>query len=97
LKGGAGTAALGLLLHFVIALGAAAVYAAASRRIAVLARHPVPAGLLYGIAVYLFMNLVVVPLSRVAPRPFSPSLVMILIHMFCVGLPIALVLRQRRT
>lgn len=94
-QGGAATAALGLALHFVIALGAAAVYWAASRRIAFLATHAVPAGLLYGVAVYFVMNLVVLPLSSVPQRPFTPSLAMIAIHMLCVGLPIALVLRRR--
>jgi hypothetical protein len=93
-QGGAATAALGLVLHFVIALGAAAVYYAASRSLTFLARHPVPAGLLYGIAVYFFMNLVVLPLSAVAKRPFVPSPAMIVIHMLCVGLPIALVVRH---
>ena len=75
-QGGAAIAALGLALHFVIALGAAAVYWAASRRIAFLATHPVPSGLLYGVAVYFFMNLVVIPLSAVPPRPFvlSPAM-----------------------
>jgi hypothetical protein len=93
-RGGAATAALGLALHFVIATGWAAVYWAASRKIAFLRTHPVPAGLLYGIAVYFLMNLVVVPLSAVPPRPFVPSPGMIGIHMFCVGLPIALALRH---
>ena len=89
-QGGAASAALGLVLHFVIATGAAAVYALAARRVAFLTRHPVPAGLAYGVVVYFVMNLLVVPLSRVAPRPFTPSAVMIGIHMICVGLPIAL-------
>lgn len=91
---GAAGAALGLALHFLIATGAAAVYALAARRIAFLTRHPVPAGLAYGVAVYFVMNLVVLPLSRVAQRPFTPSPTMIAIHMLCVGLPIALVLRR---
>jgi uncharacterized membrane protein YagU involved in acid resistance len=95
-EGGAGTAALGTVLHFFIATVAAAVYYAASRKIAFLARNPVPSGLLYGIAVYLFMNLVVLPLSAVPKRPFVPSLAMVVIHMLCVGLPIAVVLRQRQ-
>ena len=94
-QGGAGTAALGLALHFVIALGWAAVYWAVSRRFPWLARHPVPSGLAYGVVVYLLMNLVVVPLSAVPPRPFVPSVAMIAVHMVCVGMPIALVLRHR--
>jgi hypothetical protein len=95
-RGGDAAAALGLALHFVIALGAAAVYWLASRVLWFLTAHPVPSGLLYGIAIYFFMNLVVLPLSGVPQRPFVPSLAMINIHMLCVGLPIALVLAPRR-
>jgi hypothetical protein len=93
-QGGGAIAALGLALHFVIATAWAGVYWAASRKIAFLRAHPVPSGLLYGIAVYFFMSLVVIPLSAIPPRPFVPSPAMIAIHMLCVGLPIALVMRR---
>src|SRR5262249_31679038 len=96
IDGGTRTAALGLFLHFVIATGAAAVYYAASRRMDVLVRRPVLSGLLYGVIVYLVMNLVVLPLSAIGWRPLNPSMAAILvpIHMVCVGLPIALVVRR---
>lgn len=90
-NGGWRTGLLGGALHFLIATGAAAVFVVASRHLATLVRHPVIWGPLYGIAVYLFMNLVVLPLSAVPPRPFVPNIVMIIVHMLCVGLPIALV------
>lgn len=91
-QGGARTAALGLLLHFVIALGAAAVYYAASRQWPVLWRRPVACGLAYGVVVYLVMNLVVVPLSQIGFRlpPWQTVALLVVIHMVCVGLPIAL-------
>lgn len=90
--GGSATALLGLLLEFVIAGGAAAVYVASSRRFRCLTRYAIAAGLLYGIAVYWFMQLVVLPLSAYGRRPFSLQLTLIgiAIHMLCVGLPIAL-------
>jgi hypothetical protein len=91
-NGGPATAVLGALLHFFIALVAAAVYYAASRKIGALLHRPVVFGLLYGVAVYIVMAFVVLPLSAVAKRPFDPSmaLVMVVVHMLCVGLPIAL-------
>jgi hypothetical protein len=97
-KGGLRTAALGLLLHFLIAFVAAAVYYAASRRLEVLLRRPVLSGLLYGVAVYVVMNHVVVPLSAIGRRPFVPALavIIVVVHMVCVGLPIALVVSRRR-
>src|SRR5882757_200017 len=66
--GGIATALLGLLCHFVIAFSAAAVFVAASRFAPFLVRQAVLSGVLYGIAVYFFMNRVVVPLSL--PRSF---------------------------
>lgn len=92
-EGGGATAALGLLLHFVIAFTAAAVFYLASRKLRFLVEQPWISGPLYGIAVYFFMNLVVVPLSS-APFKIPINPVGLLIHVFCVGLPIALAVRR---
>jgi hypothetical protein len=61
-----------------------------------LVERPVIAGLLYGVGVYAFMNFVVIPLSRVAQRPATVSgrIIGLLIIMFCIGLPIALIVRR---
>jgi hypothetical protein len=90
-QGGPPTAALGLALHFTIALSAAAIYYAASRRWDVLRTRWVAWGVVYGVLVYLVMNLVVLPLSRIGfRRPALSSVALLLvIHMLCVGLPIA--------
>src|SRR5216683_2970446 len=94
--GGLATALLGLLCHFVIAFGAATVYFVASRSIRVLVDQAVIFGAVYGVAVYFFMNRIVVPLSAVAKRPFSlkSMIIGIVIHIFCVGLPISLSVRR---
>ena len=85
-------ALLGLFFEYLIATGAAAVYVFLSRALGFLIRHPFISGPLYGIAVYWFMQLVVLPLSRYARHGFSLRLTLIgiAIHMVCVGLPIAL-------
>lgn len=95
-RGGAATAALGLLLHFLIAFIATAVYYVASRRWRVLVERAVICGLAYGFLVHIVMNQVVLPLSRVAfrPPPWSFVAAMILVHMLCVGLPISLTIRR---
>ncbi len=95
-SGGMATALLGFFFEFLIATGAAAVYVLASRFFGFLTRHPRLAGPLYGIAVYWFMQLVVLPLSRYAHHGFSIELTLIgiAIHMVCVGLPIALAARR---
>ncbi len=94
-QGGLRTAALGLLLHFVIAFGVVATYLLATRLIPALNRRPWLYGLLYGVVVYAVMNLVVVPLSAAAlgsgPTPLVVRVNGVLIHMFGVGLPAALV------
>lgn len=96
-EGGLKTSALGLLLHFVIALGATIVFYAASRKLTFLVRHAVVSGIIYGIAVYFFMQLVVIPLSAIGSRaPFRPFQLALglTVHILCVGLPIALVIRH---
>ena len=91
--GGLITALLGLLLHFCIAFGAATVFYGMSRKLPFLLKLPVISGILYGIAVYFFMQLVVVPLSAYPhgisfyPKGLVTGLT---IHMVCVGLPISL-------
>jgi uncharacterized membrane protein YagU involved in acid resistance len=96
--GGAATAALGLLLHFLIAFTAAAVYYAASRKFDVLTRAAVVCGVIYGVLVYVVMNYVVIPLSavppRTTPRPLIVFVTGLLVHMFFIGLPIALAVRR---
>jgi len=95
-QGGLSTALLGLFCHFFIAFSAATVYLAASRWIRFLPEYTVISGALYGIAVYFFMNRIVVPLSGAIKYPFSLRMMAIgvVIHIFCVGLPIALVARR---
>ncbi len=94
--GGLTTALLGLLCHFLIAFGAAAVYFVASRTINILIQHEIVSGVLYGVAVYFFMNRIVLPLSVAAKRPFSLRMMIVgvVIHIFCVGLPISLSVRR---
>lgn len=94
--GGNGTAALGVFLHFVIALGAATVYYAASRKLGFLVTRATLYGLLYGALVYLFMHYVVLPLS-LAPKGHSSWFLQaceFVEHWFCVGLPIAYSVRH---
>jgi len=88
--------ALGTVCHFVIALGAAAVYTLASRRLTILIRRPVLCGLVYGALVYFFMHWVVIPLSAVPPghSPLIYKVCEFVEHWFGVGLPIALAARR---
>jgi hypothetical protein len=94
-RGGAATAVLGVLLHFLIAFGVVAVYYAASRVMPRLRRQPLLYGPLYGLLVYAVMNVIVVPLSAApdGPKPWPVLVNGLLIHMLGVGLPAALAAR----
>jgi hypothetical protein len=90
-SGGLATAGLGVLLHFAVVLVVAAIYILASRRVAVLRMQWVLMGLLYGVAVWAVMNLVLLPLTAVAPSPITTAAVAngIIGHALFVGLPSA--------
>lgn len=100
MQGGWATALLGLGLHFLIAFTAAAVYYAASRKLRMLRLRPIVSGLLYGMTVFLFMNMIVVPLSAIRRSPFAMlafnivSANAVLALMLFIGLPIALAVNR---
>jgi uncharacterized membrane protein YagU involved in acid resistance len=95
--GGAATAALGFGAHFFISLALASFYVLASRRFPLLVRHAIFGGAVFGIAVLLFMRLVVLPISAFPhPMSFKPlaTALDLLSHMFLFGVPIALAARK---
>ena len=89
-KGGLLTAGAGVLLHFFIAFTVAAVFYLGTRALPQLAKNYVAAGLAYGATVFFVMNYLVLPLSAVAPSPFSLPLFLngVIGHALLVGLPI---------
>ncbi len=95
-NGGLGTGAVGVALHFLIAFVAAAVYYAASRNFSVLIHRAILCGVLYGIAIHLFMNFVVIPLSAIGRRPIAVQtfVPILIIHMIVVGPSISLTVRH---
>ncbi len=95
-QGGLTSAALGIVLHFLIALSFAAFYNVAARILPVLTRQAVLCGPLYGAAIYWLMNWVVLPLSRAPKFKHNPvsTLSDLASHLFFVGLVIALCARR---
>ncbi|MEO7672873.1 MAG: hypothetical protein ABIU09_02200 [Pyrinomonadaceae bacterium] len=92
--GGLASSALGLFLHFVIALLIAAVYYIGARNISFLLRHPVMSGLIFGVIANFVMQYVVIPLSAApgsAVFRLGPFLNGVIGHAFLVGLPVALI------
>ena len=95
---GGKTAALGLFLHYAIMSVIVAVFYLSSRRLGFMTgRYWWLAGMAFGIAVWVFMTYVVVANSALAPlrpQPLSAIVQGLLVHMSCVGLPIAFITRQ---
>lgn len=91
---------LGVVIHYAIALIWTAIFYVAATRFNVLSRRPILSGLLYGVLVYAIMNFVVLPLSAVPPRPSASTIVVrinaVLALMFCIGLPVALLVKSAR-
>jgi hypothetical protein len=95
---GAASVVLGVAIHYAIALAWTAVFYAASRKFALLLRRTVISGVLYGLGVYLFMNLIVLPLSGV-PHPIKAATLVSRINgvfavVFFIGLTISVLIRR---
>jgi uncharacterized membrane protein YagU involved in acid resistance len=97
-QGGGATAALGLALHYLIALSMSVVYYLVARRWPLLWQRPVLCGAAYGLLLYAIMNYVVVPLSAAGPGSKDPLWIglSIAVHALLIGVPIALFTRRAR-
>jgi hypothetical protein len=106
MSGGPGMTAIGLAMHFTVALTATVIFYALSRRMAALRTAPLwIVGALYGVVVFCAMNYGTLPaLSwlrsfylQTPPRwPGPMTWPQLAIHMVCVGPPIAWGIRRAR-
>lgn len=97
-QGGSATIVLGVLFHYLIATIWTAIFFVARDKLAGVRQRPVIGGLLYGGFVYLFMNFVVLPLSRV-PRAQNPMTIAsringVLAVIIFIGLTISLLMSR---
>jgi len=96
-EGGIATALIGVHINFFISLVIAGVFILSAERIPLLRRHAIAGALLYGIGVFIVMNMLVIPLSAapVIPPPTLPWLIEIVVdHMLVVGLPLGILVRR---
>lgn len=92
----AGQYILGLCIHYFIAFSAASAYCVASKKLRFLRDHFFVCGIFFGIGFFLFMQLIVLPLSAyhsMGPYQYRGLVQGLLAHMFLIGLPIAISLR----
>ncbi len=89
---------LGVAIHYAIALAWTAIFLVAATKFAGLTRRPIFWGAIHGVIVYLVMNFLVLPMTAIPPRPAAITLVnrinAVLALIFCIGLPIALLVRK---
>lgn len=96
-RGGWPTAWLGLTAHFAIMLVIAVIFVAVAAAFPVLRRLWIPVGIGFGVAVWLAMTFIVVPMSAsplTPPADLMTALTPIAVHIVAVGLPIAWVARR---
>lgn len=95
--GGPQMALYGFLLHYFIALSFAYFYFLIYPEFPFLKKSAILSGILYGIFVWIVMNLIVLPVTfPILPEKHLdfPLLLSILILIFCIGLPIAFIARK---
>lgn len=95
---GAESVALGVAIHYAIAMTWTVVFYFLSRKLIFLTRHAAISGLVYGGGVYVIMNFVVLPLTAVPHSTKAMTLASrvsgVLALLFCIGLTIALLTRK---
>jgi hypothetical protein len=97
-SGSVAIAAAGLLFHYLIAYAWTTLFYLAYPHVGLLRKNPFAVAVGYGLLVWLVMNRIVVPLSRIGPptTPFDVARAATAagILVVCIGLPLAL--RARR-
>lgn len=81
----------GIVFHFIIAVSWTLLYFVLAADLDLLHRRFVISGIFYGVFIWVVMNFAILPLSRVPDLPFNwPSAsIMMAIHIFIIGIPIA--------
>ena len=97
-SGGTEMILAGIFFHYLIAFSFTLFYAFAATKVRFLSANKVVSGILYGLFVWAIMNLIVVPATRIPGSDFNlqRALVNAVILVFCIGLPISLLISRRR-
>ena len=95
---GGESVALGVAIHYTIAMTWTVVFYLLSRKLLILTRRAAISGIVYGGLVYVIMNFVVLPLTAVPHAPRAMTLASrvsgVLALLFCIGLTISLLVRK---
>ncbi|MDQ6813043.1 MAG: hypothetical protein M3040_04840 [Bacteroidota bacterium] len=91
IAGGSTMIIAGLALHYFIAFAFTAFFFWLFPKVKVLSTNKIGTGVVYGIFAWMVMNLLIVPLSNVAARPFNlaNSVINAVILIVCIGIPLS--------
>lgn len=98
IQGGDAMAVIGLGLHFLITVGAAAIYYLVAKRAGWLVRHAILSGLVFGTFFFLVLNYLILPLSVIGhPLYVGGETIAIALpsHIIMIGLPISMIIGWR--
>jgi uncharacterized membrane protein YagU involved in acid resistance len=81
----------GLLLHYSIAFASAIFFFWLFPKVKWLSANKVLTGIIYGVFIWMVMNLIVVPASRIGHQPFDVvnAIINMLILIVCIGIPLS--------
>jgi len=98
IQGGDAMAIIGVGLHFLITIGAAAIYYLVAKRQGWLVRHAFLSGLVFGTLFFLVINYVILPLSVIGhPLYVGRETIAFALpaHIIMIGLPISMIVGWR--
>jgi len=98
IRGGDAMAIVGVGLHFLITIGAAAIYYLVAKRFGWLVRHAFLSGLVFGTIFFLVLNYVILPLTLIGhPLYVGGKTIAIALpsHIIMIGLPISMIIGWR--
>lgn len=91
--GGSSTIIEGFIIHVIVTIIMAVVYYFAYKASSLVRKNAIISGIIYGLGIWIVMNLIVFPLSNVPPAPFVlfNAIISIIWHIVLVGLPFAII------
>lgn len=95
---GGASVVLGVAIHYAIAMAWTVIFYLLSRRLLVMTRQATICGIAYGGVVYIIMNFLVLPMTRVPHARAAATVASrasgVLALLFCIGLAIALLVKR---
>lgn len=90
-SGGSFMALAGLIIHYCIAFTFTMIFFWLYSRVKALSKAKIITGIIYGIFIWIIMNLIILPLTNVAYRPFNivNAIINIGILIICIGIPLS--------